>query len=208
MECGGDAQPAVPRLGASAGGFRSTLRFASGFDVDVREESVAGSFEWHPRSKLAIGIAAGAVVSGRLETQGTIHDVGPGYLAAMTASWPIVDGAGKSPFVLVSLTAGMSHVTTTERTPGARAIGLTAIDARLGVAVGETLGPASPYLLARAFGGPVLWKYADRDVTGTDTHHYQLGLGLVVKMPAHIDLSAEFVPIGEKALAVGTGMAF
>ena len=144
----------------------------------------------------------------RLETQGTIHDVRPGYLAAMTASWPIVDGAGKSPFVLGSLTAGMSHVTTTERTPGARAIGLTAIDARLGVAVGKTLGPASPYLLARAFGGPVLWKYADSDVTGTDRHHYQLGLGLVVKMPAHIDLSAEFVPIGEKALAVSTGRAF
>jgi hypothetical protein len=208
MECEGDSQYAVRRLGASGGGFRSTLRFGSGFHADVREESVAGSFEWHPRPKLAVGIAAGAVVDGRLETGGTIHDVGPGYLAALTASWPIVDGADGSPFVLGSVTAGMSHVTTTQRGPNARAIGLTAIDARVGVAAGKSFGPASPYLLARVFGGPVFWQYAGRKMTGTDTHHVQLGLGLVVRMPGRVDLSAEFVPVGERALAVGVDRAF
>lgn len=208
MECEGDAPPAARRLGVSAGGFASTLRFGGRFDADVREESVIGSFEWHPRPKLAVGLTAGAVVHGTLKTQGTTHDVGPGALAAATASWLFVDGAGEAPFVLGSVTGGASHVTTTEQIPGARATGLTAFDLRLGVAAGKTFGPVSPYLLARGFGGPVKWRFAGAGVTGTDTHHYQLGLGLVARLPARIDLSAEFVPLGEQALSLGAGMNF
>jgi hypothetical protein len=63
------------------------LRCESTFDVDVREESVAGSFAWHPQPKLTIGITAGAVVHGVLETPGTTHDVGPGFLVEAQASF-------------------------------------------------------------------------------------------------------------------------
>jgi hypothetical protein len=85
---------------------------------------------------------------------------------------------------------------------------LTAFDARLGVAAGKTIAHAvTPYLVARAFGGPILWNNSAASVVGTDVYHYQLGAGMVVRV-GRFDVLLEGVPLGEKAIVGGGGMAF
>jgi hypothetical protein len=64
----------------------------------------------------------------------------------------------------------------------------------------------TPYVLARAFGGPVFWSLAGASVTGTDAHHYQVGAGLVIRA-RRVDIVAEGVPLGERTVVVGVGLA-
>ena len=68
-------------------------------------------------------------------------------------------------------------------------------------------GVVTPYLLARAFGLPVLWRYLGASTVGNDAYHYQLGLGAVVRLHA-FDVEVEGVPLGERAIVVGAGYAF
>jgi hypothetical protein len=86
---------------------------------------------------------------------------------------------------------------------------LTAIDARIGVAFGKTLWRTlGPYVAARAFGGPVSWKFRGEDTTGTDDYHVQLGAGLVATTPVGLDVFAEIVPLGERAVTAGAGWSW
>ena len=68
-------------------------------------------------------------------------------------------------------------------------------------------GAVGPYATARAFGGPILWKLDGRSVTGTDDYHVQLGFGVVAAVKG-LDVVAELVPIGERAVTVGAGYSF
>jgi len=83
-----------------------------------------------------------------------------------------------------------------------------AADVRVGVTAGKTFGRARPYVVARAFGGPVSWHVAGQAITGSDSHHYQLGAGIALDLPAHFDLSVEAAPLGEQGLAAGLGYRF
>jgi hypothetical protein len=88
-------------------------------------------------------------------------------------------------------------------------VAYTAIDVRLGGQLGvDIAGVLRPYAVARAFGGPVFWSYAGEAVTGTDTHHYQLGAGLGVRLSRQLNAFAEGIPLGEQALSAGVGLAF
>jgi hypothetical protein len=60
----------------------------------------------------------------------------------------------------------------------------------------------------RAFGGPVFWRYQGVAVTGTDTHHYQLGAGLALGLGERVGLFAEGIPLGEQALSAGVSVSF
>jgi hypothetical protein len=85
---------------------------------------------------------------------------------------------------------------------------LLAFDGRVGVAAGKTIAHVvTPYLLARAFGLPVLWRNQGASVVANDAYHYQLGGGLVVRV-GRFDLLVEGVPLGERALVGGAGWAF
>ena len=76
------------------------------------------------------------------------------------------------------------------------------------MAVGKTIAHVvTPYLLARAFGLPILWRYQDASTIGTDAYHYQLGAGVVVRVGA-FDIDVEGVPLGERAIVGGGGYAF
>jgi len=84
-----------------------------------------------------------------------------------------------------------------------------AVDFRLSLMGGKTFeGVLSPYLVVRAFGGPVLWKYRGDYQLGGDKYHFQVGGGLVVALPAHFDVYAEGVPLGERSAVVGMGYSF
>lgn len=86
---------------------------------------------------------------------------------------------------------------------------MIALDFRVSAMFGKTFfGVLSPYAVARAFGGPIFWRLAGEDVAGTDKYHVQLGAGLVVALPAHLDVYTEVIPLGERAAVVGLGYSF
>jgi hypothetical protein len=79
----------------------------------------------------------------------------------------------------------------------------------VGAVAGWTLWRAlSPYTLVRAFGGPIAWQAQGNTELGTDVHHYQVGAGLLALVGGALDLFVEGVPLGERALAAGAGLAF
>jgi len=85
---------------------------------------------------------------------------------------------------------------------------LSALDFRASLTVGKLIGEVvAPYLTARGFGGPVFWRYADRDVTGSDQNHYQVGAGLL-SAGSWLDAYVEIVPLGERAVAMGLSASF
>lgn len=74
--------------------------------------------------------------------------------------------------------------------------------------MGKTIAEVfTPYMLARAFGRPILWRYQGDYTVGNDKYHYQLGAGAVLRI-GRFDLAAEGVLLGEKALVGSVGYAF
>jgi hypothetical protein len=138
---------------------------------------------------------------------GATSSVSPGPLGAVTASFRPLDEGDVAPFVLLTGSVAGSIAWTTPPGGGSTST-LSAFDLRLGVVAGKTIAHAvTPYLLARAFGGPVFWSGGGRSVTGTDANHYQLGAGLSVRV-GRVDLVFEGVPLGELGLVAGVGFAF
>jgi hypothetical protein len=66
----------------------------------------------------------------------------------------------------------------------------------------------SPYAAARAFGWPILWHTGGETRLGTDRYHFQIAAGAVVSLPAAVDVFAEIVPLGERAVTLGAGVSF
>jgi hypothetical protein len=113
-------------------------------------------------------------------------------------SWLVLDQGAYTPFVQLSGSIAFSAMKA--------ALGAyEALDARVGVAAGYTFfDRLTPYLTARAFGGPVFYGGS----VGTDLFHYQVGLGFVVGLPWGLDLSAELIPLGEQRVTAGVGLSF
>jgi hypothetical protein len=65
----------------------------------------------------------------------------------------------------------------------------------------------SPYVMARGFGGPVKWQLDGRDITGTDQHHYQLGVGSSISLPFHMSALVDASLLGERSLSLGVALA-
>jgi hypothetical protein len=206
-----------PRWHAGASGvYTSTaIRFAgTQTDAETRGSLVA-SLAYQPTPRLSFQLAAGATLGGKLETPAGRYDFSSGPTAAVGASWRAVTGT--RPFVLVTSNLSFSAATTRPSAAGGAgasnasdpAATYAAFDLRVGALVGTTLWHVlSPYGVARVFGGPVFWTYQGASVTGTDTHHYQLGAGLTVNVARRANVFAEGIPLGERALSAGAAFAF
>jgi hypothetical protein len=162
----------------------------------------AGGYRWG--QGWSARLVAGAVLGGSLEHDGRTHDIGTGWLvaASVARSFRFADRW----FAAGSLTAGMSSTRTEEELGAAmgEAVGLTAGDVQLGGMAGVTLWDRlSPYVLARVFGGPVLWTLDGEDITGTDQYHYQLGLGADVSLPWDLGALVDVSLLGERSLSIG-----
>jgi hypothetical protein len=121
----------------------------------------------------------------------------------------VLDEGTIAPFVLLTASLGGALAWTTPSGSGQAggSQAFWAFDGRLGVAAGKTIAHVvTPYLLARAFGLPIVWREQGASTVGTDAYHYQLGAGVVVRMGA-FDLEVEGVPLGEKAIVGGVGYA-
>jgi len=146
--------------------------------------------------------AIGAIVGGELDGDQMTHDLRPGVVAALGGSrrWTLGDGQW-----FVTGSATLSVAVSSTRVDGASSdVRFVAADLNIGAIAGRTFAARwSPYLLARAFGGPVFWSIADEDVTGTDTSHVQIGGGLSVTLPYRFGVSLDVSVLGEQSASLG-----
>jgi hypothetical protein len=192
-------------LGVDAGYTATALSFGHGLRADEQRSAALASLAYAPTPRFSLQGSAGATLIGTLSLPGGRYDFDAGPSAALGASWHAIEGR---PFLAFTSVLSFSAATTRERAGAQRSAGYEAFDLRLGAAFGTTLFDAlSPYLIARIFGGPVLWRYQGSAVTGTDVHHYQLGAGLAWRVSSRVDLFAEGVPLGEQALSAGAAVA-
>jgi hypothetical protein len=174
----------------------------------VIKDAVSAVLERRLGERASIQIGVGAALSGILRNNNESYDLLPGPLASIAFSYRLLEGRGAVPFVLGSIALGASTNATRPRVlPNPSTARLVGTDARVGLAAGWTLGPASPYVAARAFGLPATWRVNEERTTGGDAYHYQVGGGIVVRVNA-VDLTVEAAPIGEGVLSAGAGIAF
>jgi hypothetical protein len=205
--CSGDDENLSWHAGLSGSWSGTHLVFDGNSDIYFDKYAITGSFEGRMGDRWTLGGAIGTTVEGWIDQQGAISSVGPGPLAAFTASFRPVDEGDVRPFVLVtgSLAGSVSWVETPGGVPSST---LSAFDLRLGVVAGKTIANVfTPYLVARTFGGPVFWTVGGNTRTGTDASHYQLGAGFSLHV-GRVDLVFEGVPLGELGLTAGASVAF
>jgi hypothetical protein len=193
------------RLGLNGGYASTRLVFDGSRNVDLKQGAVSLSLDRRFSPELGLAVSAGATLGGTLQAGDQKYTQHPGPVLAFGASYRLVDPAKQPLFVLLGAT--LSGSTSTTEGGGARER-YSAFDARGSIVAGKTFaGLLSPYAVARAFGGPVFWRLDGASVTGTDKYHYQLGLGLSVTLPAHLDLFVEVAPLGETRASAGIGLA-
>lgn len=202
------AQPTA-RVGASWGGFDTTLKFSGAADPvgdgSMRQHALVATGEVRISPRTVLLGSLGSALGGRFDFGGLRHDVRPGPLVGVAVGHRLVEAKGARPFVLATASLGASFLQTELQTETASSrTAFTATDARVGAVVGYTFGPVSPYLLARAFGGPIFWN----GYTGTDRYHYNLGLGLALGPRWGFDLGAEASLLGERRATVSAGFNF
>jgi len=180
------------------------LRFSDDLHADQVRYATLATLAYLPTAKLVLQAGAGAAFGGSLTLPDGEHRFTPGPAVLIGADYRAFDDGRY--FLL--LTSGLSFTTARTHAPSDASESYTAFDLRLGAQFGIALARVfRPYAVARVFGGPVLWHYDGEAVTGTDTHHYQLGAGLAVRLAKALNIFAEGVPLGEQAIAVGVGLA-
>ena len=186
------------RVSISGSAFRSTLIFSNTESVKIEQIAAIASFEMRATKNLTWQVAAGGLLAGKLTTWDGPHNTGGGGVVSGGVSWNVLESSGAIPFVMISASASVSLMPTYA--------GLySGIDLRAAAAAGYTFfDRLTPYLTVRGFGGPVFW----RQQVGTDVYHFQVGVGLVLGLPAGFDLSAELIPLGEQRVFLGLGYAF
>jgi hypothetical protein len=148
------------------------------------------------------------VLAGRLEADGAGYDILPGPLVSVSGALRVLGRPSSGPFLAMTSAIGASFTRTRADLDGQRAH-LTAFDFRIGALAGYLLfHRLSPYLAARAFGGPVLWHEQGEDRTGTDIHHYAIGLGASLAVTPWLAVRAEGIPLGERTLSAGVTAIF
>lgn len=192
-------------VGVSGLATRTALRFDESLRADQRRYALLADFAYLPTRVLALDFAAGAALGGSLEAPNGKHEFSAGPALAAGLTWRFLE----APSHFALFTSQLSFVTSRTELGREWSARYTALDLRLGGALGLNLaGFFHPYALVRIFGGPVFWRYEGQSVTGTDVHHYQLGVGLGFELGKRASLLAEVVPLGEQALSVGVSVAF
>jgi hypothetical protein len=188
------------RVGASGVYTSTALRFSGSVRAAETRGSLLASVAYQPSRRLTFQVGAGAGLGGRLELPDGTHQFSPGPEAVAGVSWRALDGG--APFLVLTSLLSFSAARTSQA--GAPSVGYQALDLRIGAMGGVTLGKMfSPYATARAFGGPVFWRYQGASVSGTDVHHYQIGIGAAAAIAGRLGLFVEGIPLGERALSAG-----
>jgi hypothetical protein len=198
------------RAGLSYGAAGADLLFNGTSHAAMVRTAVSGSFDYQLTGTTTLSFGAGVGTGGSLTVSRIHYAIRPGWLATGSYARRLVDGEGSLPFVILGLSFGASGASTSASIGGRdETAPLYAFDFRGGLTVGKTfLDVLSPYVAARLFGGPVLWKLQGATALGTDENHYQLAAGLVIALPRRFDAFVEGAPLGERAVTVGAGYSF
>jgi hypothetical protein len=157
-----------------------------------------------PSPRLILQAGAGATLGGSLTLPDGQHDFSPGPTADIGADWRVFDN--RRTFVL--LTSALSFSAARTHLGDQGSVGYQAFDLRLGGQLGVDIAHIfQPYVVVRAFGGPVYWDYMGKAVTGTDAHHYQVGAGAGLRLSKIVNLFVEGIPLGERAVSLGASVA-
>lgn len=180
------------------------LSFGDGLYADqVRFASLA-ALAYLPTPRLALQIGAGAAFGGSLSVPDGKHELSPGPTALLGAAYRVFDDGR----YFIQLTATLSFAAARTQLNDDATVGYRAFDLRLGGEFGVQLANIfRPYAIARAFGGPVFWRYEGRSVRGHDTHLYQLGAGASLRLAKSLNVFVEGVPLGERAVSLGVGVS-
>jgi hypothetical protein len=193
------------RWAVSASGVLTStrLRFSGGVRGDETRYAALGTLSYLPTAKLALQLGAGATFGGALVMPDGRHEFDPGPAASLGASYLVFDDGW---FVILTSVLAFSAART--QLAGERSVGYEAFDLRLGAQIGATLFDIlRPYVPLRIFGGPVFWNYGGAAVTGTDTHHFQVGAGVALRLARPVNVFAEGIALGERAVSFGVALA-
>jgi hypothetical protein len=189
----------------------TTILFGEGRRAELTRHAFFVGTEVPLRPGLGLRFGAGGIAAGELVLKaGRAATLGPGVTGFVGISKTVLEEAGARPFVQVGATLSVSRAATRE-TGGRDAPSFTALDVRAAATAGTTLldGWVVPYVSARAFGGPIFYRYAGQDVTGTDLYKYQLAGGLsLARASRMLDVFIEGVPLGERGVSAGVGATF
>ena len=186
------------------------MRFHGRYTAEQTRNAALVTVDYRPSLHTTLQLGVGALLGGRLDFSGQRYQFHAGPEIALSVSEQIVKAKRGIPFVLVTATLAASTSTTSEVLPAAAGTTrYTATDLRGGLVVGEPIVDSlAIFAVGRAFGGPVYWRYLGQSVVGTDTHHYQVGAGFSGAVLRTIDLYAEGVFAGERAISIGAGLSF
>ena len=174
-----------PRWAVGVGGvYTSTaLRFTGTVRAEQARYGTLALLAYMPVPRWVLHLGVGSTFGGSLALPDGKYRFSPGPLIAVGAAWRAV--RDERYFLLI--TSQLSFSSARTRLEAQASVGYEAFDARLGAEAGVEIAKVlRPYAAARVFGGPVFWRYRDRSVTGTDTHHYQLGAGVGVAACAQL----------------------
>jgi hypothetical protein len=215
LECSGDdpapAKPATGprrfRVAVAYSVFATDLAFASGVDAFIERRAATASLSYRVNETVNLQVGAGATLGGRFVFGQERFSLDPGWIASLAGTWKVFGKERGDAFLL----AGAALAASGGAARDARGVAenMYAFDFRASAIAGKTFFDVlSPYLVVRAFGGPILWKLRGEDQIGGDKYHVQVGAGLVVALPAGFDAFAEGVPLGERAAVAGVGHSF
>jgi hypothetical protein len=193
----------------SSGAARSTLLFGDR-EVGITELTVMARFERRLSPRVGVGAGVGALVGGGLSVNGVEQPFAPGLQVNAAASALLLAERPRAPFVLLAFAVSYARGQTSPagQPSGAGTTPYRALDARLALAVGKTVGRFTLYAAGRVFGGPVSWQLDGNDVAGTDKFHRQAGLGLVCRLPRAFDFELEGLALGEQSAVAALGWSF
>ncbi len=190
---------------AASYAFTSTaIRFNGDTRFDETRHVAFATLDYRYTPDWAFEFGLGSIVGGSLSSGAAEFEFRPGLLAAVGASWRVLDADGARPFVALTGQLALAVASTRAKSgPDTSSTGYQAADLRIGAVAGWPLFDAvTPYALARAFGGPVWWEYQGASLLGGDVYHFQIGAGALLRW-GRFDVFAEGVPLGERALSGG-----
>jgi hypothetical protein len=197
------------RIGTGYSYSRTDLKWKSAVpEAAIDRHAIVVTGELRVSNRVSVQIGSGAAPGGSIAVDGTTHTIGPGWLAFGAVTYRILDGQGRAPFLLASLSFATSSARTVDDRDPTIASHIYTFDARGGLTIGKTLwNVLSPYAAGRVFGGPVRWNLHGQEQTGSDKYHYQPAVGAVLAL-GRADVYAEWAFAGERALGAGVGASF
>jgi hypothetical protein len=190
-------------VGAGAGAIRTRINFDDDQAYDLEQQAITAFGGYTLHSGWSLRLSAGVITGGQLERDDAPlrFELRPGGMIGFAGSRQWTPGDGRW---FVTGTGSFSVALASTRSDEGATELFTAGDLRIGAIAGRTFaGRFSPYLLARAFGGPVFWTIAGESVSGGDDSHVQLGAGLSVSLPGKVTASVDVSAVGEQALSLG-----